>query len=106
MTEKQFANGINYIKAIETQYGQLIKFSIHKDYILENPFNENGWVNVVLKTGKTSGKMYAEIDTFKPDPNYRSSNSNDSTNNDKLVEFGEMEAPEVEALVSEEEIPF
>ena len=103
MTEKQFANGIT-VKAIETKYGQLIKLGINKDSILNNPYNERGWVNIVLKTGK-SGNMYAEIDNFVPNSNF-SSGSENTASSDNLVEFGEMEAPEVEALVSEEEIPF
>lgn len=108
MTDKQFANGINYPKVIETKYGQMIKFTVNKNYILDNPYDENGILKVVLKTAK-SGNMYAEVDTFTPDPNY-SSNSNNATNNttsnDKLVEFGEMDVPEVDALISDEEIPF
>lgn len=103
MTEKQFANGIT-VKAIETKYGQLIKLGINKDSILNNPYNERGWVNIVLKTGK-SGNMYAEIDNFVPNSNF-SSDSGNTASNDNLVEFGEIEAPEVESLVSEEEIPF
>lgn len=106
MTERQFANGIN-VRAIDTKYGQLIKLGISKEGILNNPYNERGWVNIVLKTGK-SGKMYAEIDTFNPNGNYNNDETNtaNTTNNDTLVEFGEMEAPAPETLLEEEEIPF
>ena len=103
MTEKHFANGIT-VKAIETKYGQLIKLGINKDSILNNPYNERGWVNIVLKTGK-SGNMYAEIDNFVPNSNF-ASDSNNTASNDKLVEFGEMDVPEVDTLISDEEIPF
>lgn len=107
MTEKQFANGI-IVRPIETKYGQLIKLGINKESILNNPYNDRGWFFVALKTSK-SGNMYAEVDMYNPNQNY-SSNSNNATNNtannDKLVEFGEMDVPEVDALISDEEIPF
>lgn len=107
MEERQFANGIT-VRAIDTKYGQLIKFGINKDSILDNPYNERGWVNIVLKTSK-AGKMYAEIDTYNPNGSNASAGQTDNTgfaSGENLVEFGEMEAPAAEQLIDEEEIPF
>lgn len=107
MEEKQFANGIT-VRAIDTKYGQLIKLGINKDSILDNPYNERGWVNIVLKTSK-AGKMYAEIDTYNPNGGGSFSAETDNTSfasSGNLVEFGEMEAPAEEQLIDEEEIPF
>lgn len=36
----------------------------HLDLLYKN-LNENGWVNVVQRTGKT-GKVYQQIDTWQP----------------------------------------
>ena len=107
MEERQFANGIN-VRAIDTKYGQLIKLGIHKDSILDNPYNDRGWVNIVLKTSK-AGNMYAEIDTYNPNGGNSSAGQTDNASyasSDNLVEFGEMEAPAEEQLIDEEEIPF
>lgn len=103
MSDVQFANGIN-VRAIDTKYGQLIKLGINKDAILDNPYNERGWVNIVLKTSK-AGNMYAEIDTYNPNGN-NTPEATPSQPKEGLVEFGEMEAVDVEPLVDEEEIPF
>lgn len=108
MEERQFANGIT-VRAIDTKYGQLIKLGINKDSILDNPYNERGWVNIVLKTSK-AGKMYAEIDTYNPNGGGNVSavqtDNTEFASSDNLVEFGEMEAPAEEQLIDEEEIPF
>lgn len=107
MEERQFANGIN-VKVIETKYGELIKLGIHRESILNNPYNERGWVNVVLKRSK-AGNMYPEIDTFNPNGGNYQSGQTDSVgtaSSGNLVEFGEMEAPAAETLLDEEEIPF
>ncbi len=107
MAEREFANGIN-VRAIDTKYGQLIKLGISKEGILNNPYNDRGWVNIVLKTGK-SGKMYAEIDNYNPNGSNYSAEQTDNTQfatGENLVEFGEMEAPAAEQLIDEEEIPF
>jgi hypothetical protein len=110
-TQREFAQGL-FVKTIETKYGELIKLSINKDSILNNPFNEQGWVNIVLKRSK-AGNMYPEIDNFVPNKNYASNNDSNSattsvknSSNDNLVEFGDMEPPAVESLMDEEEIPF
>ena len=108
MEERQFANGIN-VRTIDTKYGQLIKLGINKDSILDNPYNDRGWVNIVLKTSK-AGNMYAEIDTYNPNGgnNFSSEQTDNASfaSSDNLVEFGEMEAPAAEQLIDEEEIPF
>lgn len=51
----------------QTQYGELIKFGFtEKDLAtMKEHLSEKGWVNVVIKDGK-SGQPYAQIDTWKP----------------------------------------
>ena len=53
--EKTFENG-----------GKIIKVSIPFDEL--ERINKNGWVNLDIKTGKESGKMYMENNTFEPQP--------------------------------------
>lgn len=61
MADKTF---VGNVKATQTQYGELIKIGIpEKDF---NAHVKNGWLNVVLKKGKDSGKYYLELDTFVP----------------------------------------
>ena len=38
MADKEFANGI-IVKTVDTKYGQIIKLSINKESILNNPYN-------------------------------------------------------------------
>lgn len=55
---------VGNVKVTNTQYGELIKIGIpEKDF---NSHVKDGWLNVVLKKGKESGKYYLELDTFVP----------------------------------------
>lgn len=62
--EKQFVKGF-IIKEKETKYGTIIKIAINLEALKENEFNEKGWLNIDLKRGKESNKLYAEIDNYK-----------------------------------------
>lgn len=56
--EKNYANGV-LIKAIETQYGEILKVGVNLEKFNENP-NVKGWVNFDIKKSK-SGNYYAEL---------------------------------------------
>lgn len=61
MADKVF---VGNVKVTNTQYGELIKIGIpEKDF---TAYVKDGWLNVVLKKGKDSGKYYLELDTFVP----------------------------------------
>jgi len=62
--EKQFVKGFN-VKEKETKYGSIIKIGINLQDFKENNFNEKGWLNIDLKRGKESNKLYAEVDTYE-----------------------------------------
>ena len=61
--DRQFPKGFN-VKSVPTKYGEIIKIGISKDDILTNTFNENGWLNIDIKTSK-SGNKFAEISSYK-----------------------------------------
>lgn len=56
--EKNYANGV-LIKAIETQYGEILKVGVNLEKFNENP-NVKGWINLDIKKSK-SGNYYAEL---------------------------------------------
>lgn len=61
MSDKIF---IGNVKVVNTKYGEMVKIGIpEKDF---KAHVKDGWLNVVLKKGKDSGKHYLELDTFEP----------------------------------------
>jgi len=60
---------------------------------LEENQDDKGWVNGNLNEAK-SGHWYAQLDTWKPDPNFSSNSSSGSTwGNDKPKESGGFKPP-------------
>lgn len=70
MTNKvvQFAQGVS-IKTVSTQYGEIIKIGINTNEFMNNPINDDGWVNFDILTAKNTGKKYAAIDSYKQNNN-------------------------------------
>ena len=70
MTDKVFAQGL-YVKPPKENSPDFVKFglSIKRQEVmawLQGQSEE--WINLQVKEAK-SGKWYAEVDTWKPDPN-------------------------------------
>lgn len=57
--EQDFAKGLN-VKVQETKFGDIIKLGINVEAVMENPINEQGFINVEIKKAK-SGKLYAVL---------------------------------------------
>ena len=57
-----FAKGV-IVRTIQTQYGELIKIGIDTQKLFDNPINDSGYANLILKKSK-NGKWYAENDTY------------------------------------------
>ena len=55
--EQDFAKGLT-VKVQETKFGDIIKLGINVEAVMENPINEQGFINVEIKKAK-SGKLYA-----------------------------------------------
>ena len=68
MSDKVFAEGM-IVKTITTKYGELDKISIKVEEFKEflDKYDNNGWVNINIKTSQWSGKKYAELDTWSPE---------------------------------------
>lgn len=67
MTDKIFANGMIVKRHENAPEYVLCNLSIKVDEFtaFAQQHQSNGWLNVQCKVGK-SGKMYAELDTWKP----------------------------------------
>ena len=57
MTE--FAKGINVKERNFENGGSVINISINVEEFMLNPINDDKWINLTLKRGKESGKLYA-----------------------------------------------
>ena len=57
--QQDFAKGLT-VKVQETKFGDIIKVGINVEAIMENPINEQGFINVEIKKAK-SGKLYAVL---------------------------------------------
>lgn len=57
--QQDFAKGLT-VKVQETKFGDIIKVGINVESVMENPINEQGFINVEIKKAK-SGKLYAVL---------------------------------------------
>lgn len=57
--EQDFAKGLT-VKVQETKFGDIIKVGINVEAVMENPINEQGFINIEIKKAK-SGKLYAVL---------------------------------------------
>ena len=57
--QQDFAKGLT-VKVQETKFGDIIKVGINVEAVMENPINEQGFINVEIKKAK-SGKLYAVL---------------------------------------------
>ena len=48
------------VKVQETKFGDIIKVGINVEAVMENPINEQGFINIEIKKAK-SGKLYAVL---------------------------------------------
>jgi hypothetical protein len=59
MSEIEFAKGITVKERTFDNGGSVINLNIDIEKFLQNPINEDRWINLTLKRGKDSGKLYA-----------------------------------------------
>ena len=57
--QRDFAKGLT-VKVQETKFGDIIKVGINVEAVMENPINEQGFINIEIKKAK-SGKLYAVL---------------------------------------------
>ena len=82
-----FAKGIT-IKEKTFDNGSIINMSIDVTQIMENPINNDRFINLTLKRGKESGKLYAINNEF-----YQKNSKKVEENAGEIVQFGEEEIP-------------
>lgn len=81
-----FAKGIT-IKEKTFDNGSIINMSIDVTQVMENPINNDRYINITIKRGKESGKLYAINNEF-----FQKNNKKVEENNGEIVQFGEEEA--------------
>jgi hypothetical protein len=83
-----FAKGINIKEKVFDNGNSIINISIDVSQIMENPINNDRFINLTLKRGKESGKLYAINNEF-----YQKNSKKVEENNGEIVQFGEEEIP-------------
>ena len=80
-----FAKGIT-IKEKTFDNGSIINMSIDVTQVMENPINNDRYINITIKRGKESGKLYAINNEF-----YQK-NKTEGTE-EEIVKFNDAEIP-------------
>lgn len=83
-----FAKGINIKEKTFDNGNSIINISINVEQIFENPINNEKFVNITIKRGKESGKLYAINNEF-----YQKNNAKVEENTGEIVQFGDQEIP-------------
>ena len=80
MAEKQFVNGIRFKEVNENVPDWIkMKFSINRLQLLEWLQNESDeWIEIDVKESK-AGKLYCEVNTWKPDNSVTSDSNSDES---------------------------
>lgn len=82
-----FAKGIT-IKEKTFDNGSIINMSIDVTQIMENPINNDKYINLTIKRGKESGKLYAINNEY-----YQKNNNKVVEKDDVIVQFEGQEIP-------------
>ena len=83
-----FAKGITIKEKTFESGTSIINMSIDVSQVMDNPINNDRYINITIKRGKESGKLYAINNEF-----YQKNNQKVETNEGKIVQFGEQEIP-------------
>ena len=77
-----FAKGINIKEKTFDNGNSIINISIDVSQIMENPINNDRFINLTIKRGKESGKLYAINNEF-----YQKNNTKVVDKDDVIVQF-------------------
>jgi hypothetical protein len=83
-----FAKGINIKEKVFDNGNSIINISIDISQIMENPINNDRFINLTLKRGKESGKLYAINNEF-----YQKNSKKVEENNGEIVQFNDELIP-------------
>lgn len=77
-----FAKGINIKEKVFEGGNSIINMSIDVSQIMENPINNERFINITIKRGKESGKLYAINNEF-----YQKNSNKVVDKEDVIVQF-------------------
>lgn len=83
-----FAKGINIKEKVFDNGNSIINISIDVSQIMENPINNDRFINLTLKRGKESGKLYAINNEF-----YQKNNQKVEEKEEEIVKFNDDSLP-------------
>ena len=83
-----FAKGINIKEKVFEGGNSIINMSIHIEQIFENPINNEKYVNITIKRGKESGKLYAINNEF-----YQKNNAKVEEKEEEIIKFDDENIP-------------
>ena len=64
MSDIEFAKGVSVKERKFDNGGSVINISINLEEFMSNPINQDKYINLTLKRGKESGKLYAVNNEF------------------------------------------
>lgn len=91
-----FAKGVSIKEKVFDNSGSIINISINLETFMENPINDDKYINLTLKRGKETGKLYAVNNEFYQ-KNNKKTDEKLTKDDEEIVEFDNN---------FEEEIPF
>lgn len=83
-----FAKGINIKEKVFEGGNSIINMSIDVSQIMENPINNERFINITIKRGKESGKLYAINNEF-----YQKNNAKVEEKEEEIVKFDDDSLP-------------
>ena len=88
--EKNYINGMIFKEKVFDNGGSLLKLSIKVSELIQQleVISDNDWANLIISRRKEPSDKgithYAFEDTWKPDPEYKSNESEESKNDEDL----------------------
>lgn len=83
-----FVKGINIKEKVFEGGNSIINMSIDVSQVMENPINNDRYINITIKRGKESGKLYAINNEY-----YQKNNNKVVDKEDGIVQFEGEEIP-------------
>lgn len=83
-----FVKGIKIKEKVFESGSSIINMSIDVSQIMENPINNDRYINITIKRGKESGKLYAINNEF-----YQKNNTKVEDKEEEIVKFDDDSFP-------------
>ena len=83
-----FAKGITIKEKVFESGTSIINMSIYVTQVMENPINNDRYINITIKRGKESGKLYATNNEF-----YQKNNAKVEEKEEEIIKFDDENIP-------------